>query len=123
MKIEELNINLCYNEDSTIYNQEEIQEHKQRIQEGEICYCENCFYGRTELAQEILRLNNILKEWKMTKYINRKDNNGTLETVDDFPYNTEQEIKYAKEMLLEYQTSDRSAEHYLSLIACKDYNN
>ncbi len=24
------------------------------------CYCDNCFYGRTELAEEILRLNSLL---------------------------------------------------------------
>lgn len=24
------------------------------------CYCDNCFYGRTELAEEILRLNVLL---------------------------------------------------------------
>jgi hypothetical protein len=50
--------NLCYydkrNPDCTI-DDEEIAERKTiKIK----CSCDNCFYGRTELAEEILKLKN-----------------------------------------------------------------
>jgi len=46
-------------------------------------------------------------------YIQRKDENG-LETVDEF-----ETRKEAREMLREYQMSDRSASYYTSSRACK----
>jgi hypothetical protein len=46
-------------------------------------------------------------------YIQRKDQNG-LETVDEF-----ETRKEAREMLKEYQLSDRSAFYYTSSRACK----
>ena len=48
-------------------------------------------------------------------YINRKDNYGNLETVDQF----NQSRKYAKEMLKEYRLSDPSAYYYMSQKPCK----
>ena len=50
-------------------------------------------------------------------YINRKDEYGNLETVDEF----NEGYKYAKAMLKEYRLSDPSAYHYLSQRACKDW--
>ena len=50
-------------------------------------------------------------------YINRKDNLGNLETVDQF----NQGRKYAKEMLKEYRLSDPSARYYISQRPCKDW--
>jgi len=50
-------------------------------------------------------------------YINRKDDFGNLETVDEF----NQERKYAKEMLKEYRLSDPSAYYYMSQRPCKDW--
>ena len=49
------------------------------------------------------------------KYIQRKDNN-YLETVDQF-----ETMKEAKEMLIEYQMSDRTAVFYISQRACKGW--
>ena len=58
-----------------------------------------------------------------TIYINRKDCYGNLETVDEFSVNDfkwrREFIKYAKEMLNEYQIGDRSAHYYMSQKACK----
>jgi len=40
-----------------INDQEEIDEHKQRLLErGVSCTCDNCYHRRTQLAKEILRL-------------------------------------------------------------------
>ena len=50
-------------------------------------------------------------------YINRKDDFGNLETVDQF----NQGRKYAKEMLKEYRLSDPSARYYISQRPCKDW--
>ena len=50
-------------------------------------------------------------------YINRKDNFGNFETVDQF----NQERKYAKEMLKEYRLSDPGARYYISQRPCKDW--
>jgi hypothetical protein len=60
-----------------------------------------------------------------TIYINRKDDYGNLETVDEFSVNDFKGrisfLKYAKEMLKEYRLSDRSAHYYMSQKACKDW--
>lgn len=50
-------------------------------------------------------------------YINRKDNFGNFETVDQF----NQERKYAKEMLKEYRLSDPGANYYISQRPCKNW--
>jgi len=50
-------------------------------------------------------------------YINRKDDFGNLETVDEF----NEGRKYANEMLKEYCLSDPSAYFYLSQRPCKDW--
>lgn len=56
MKEPEILSNLCHydprNPNGT-KDEEEIEDHKNRAEE---CYCDNCFYGRTILAQEILNL-------------------------------------------------------------------
>ena len=49
-------------------------------------------------------------------YIQRKDNNGDLETVDEF-----ETRKEAREMVKEYRISDHSASFYMSSRACKDW--
>ena len=49
-------------------------------------------------------------------YIQRFDGQASLETVDEF-----ETRKEAKEMLTEYQMSDRSARYYLSSRPCKDW--
>ena len=53
----------------------------------------------------------------MMIYINRKDDFGNLETVDEFGEGR----KYAKEMLKEYRLSDSSAYYYMSQRPCKDW--
>lgn len=50
-------------------------------------------------------------------YIQRKEGR-QLETVDEFKCKVE-----AREMLQEYQLSDRSAEYYLSNRPCKNWRN
>ena len=60
-----------------------------------------------------------------TIYINRKDDYGNLETVDEFSVNDFKGrisfLKYAREMLNYYQLGDRSAHYYMSQKACKDW--
>ena len=50
-------------------------------------------------------------------YINRKDNYGNLETVDEFNEGRE----YAKKMLREDRISDRYAHYYMSQRPCKEW--
>ena len=50
------------------------------------------------------------------KYIQRKDNYGNLETVDD-----SDSRKEAKNMLKEYRLSDQSAYYYISQKPCRDW--
>ena len=50
-------------------------------------------------------------------YINRKDDFGNLETVEEF----NEGRKYAKEMLKEYRLSDPSAYYYISQRPCKEW--
>lgn len=58
MEKEKILENLCYydsrNPDCTL-DEDEIKERKTRKPK---CSCDNCFYGRTELAEEILKLLN-----------------------------------------------------------------
>lgn len=44
---------------------------------------------------------------------------GQRETVDEYPADTREQRKYAREMLGEYQLSDPSARYYLSRRPCK----
>jgi hypothetical protein len=38
-------------------DEEEVKDHEEMLkQNGNTCYCDNCFYGRTELANELLKL-------------------------------------------------------------------
>ena len=50
-------------------------------------------------------------------YINRKDDFGNLETVDEF----DEGRKYAKEMLKNYRECDASAHYYMSQKPCRDW--
>lgn len=55
MKDEEVKSNLCsYNPRNPDYD-EEFAPAK------DLCFCDNCFYGRTKLAEEILNLKEIIK--------------------------------------------------------------
>lgn len=56
-----------------------------------------------------------------TLYVQRKDGRN-VETVDEFPAETREDRKYARQMLNEYQIADPSAQHYLSRRACKGWN-
>lgn len=62
MTTQEILSNLCYydkrNPDCS-QDDEEIEEHKKLLlNKGKRCSCDNCFYSRTELAEEILKLTN-----------------------------------------------------------------
>lgn len=59
MKLEEIKENLCEFDVrnpnvSDSFDSEELEAYKQRKEKGE-CYCDNCFYHRTELAEELLK--------------------------------------------------------------------
>ncbi len=64
MTTEEILKNLCYYDERNpegayvneidIYTKEELDEKSLRHADG-ACYCENCFKGRTILAQELLK--------------------------------------------------------------------
>lgn len=64
MKEEEILSNLCYydprNPDSIKQDIEE-REQQAKIKAEKECFCDNCFYRRTELAEEILRLLPLIK--------------------------------------------------------------
>lgn len=53
----EINSNLCYFDERNEYNSIEVDDDKR--DEHERCYCDNCFYGRTELAEELIKLINL----------------------------------------------------------------
>jgi hypothetical protein len=65
MEKREMLSKLCYydkrNPDCNLTNKE-LKEHKERVTRlakeancDETCYCDNCFYGRTKLAEELLK--------------------------------------------------------------------
>jgi hypothetical protein len=58
MTKEQILENLCYydvrNPNCTM-DPEEIDDHEQKIVKEKGCYCDNCFYGRTKLAEELLK--------------------------------------------------------------------
>jgi hypothetical protein len=60
METEKILTSLCYydkrNPDCSV-DEETIEDHnKMLLKKGKTCSCDNCFYGRTELAKEILEL-------------------------------------------------------------------
>lgn len=56
-----------------------------------------------------------------TRYIQRKDGR-TVETVDEFPYDTREDRQEARRCVGEYNLSDPTAHHYLSRRPCKGWN-
>ena len=59
MEYEKILENLCFYDKKNpdcIYTEKEIQEYKKNP-----CYCDNCFYGRTKIAEKILQLISQLK--------------------------------------------------------------
>jgi hypothetical protein len=62
MTLKEIKENLCYNDlrnpDCTV----DEETAKEIAEKNEECLCDNCFYGRTKLAEELLRLYNIIDE-------------------------------------------------------------
>ena len=57
MKIKEVYGNLCYYDNRNPDNNNEFMD-KEDIPLKKDCYCDNCFYGRTELAEYILEILN-----------------------------------------------------------------
>ena len=55
MKLEEIKENLCYNDlrnpDTTV----DKETAKEIAENNSDCYCDNCFRGKTVLAEELLR--------------------------------------------------------------------
>jgi len=62
MKIEDVLTNLCYydtrNPDGVIsyLTEEDIEEEGLAAKAKDDCFCDNCFYGRTKLAEYIIKL-------------------------------------------------------------------
>ena len=57
MTTEQIYSNLCYYDDRNPYNNNEfIDMEELPLKSG--CYCDNCFYGRTKLAEYILEILN-----------------------------------------------------------------
>ena len=57
MKLKEIEENLCYyderNPDSPM-DKNEIKDHKENLKKtGGNCYCDNCFNGRTKIAEQL----------------------------------------------------------------------
>jgi len=59
MEISTVKLYLCSydkrNPDCTA-DDEEIEYHKKTVKIDDQCFCDNCFYGRTKLAEEILKI-------------------------------------------------------------------
>ena len=57
MDIQEILSNLCYydkrNPDNILDDDNDIITLEERKKKG--CFCDNCFYGRTKLAEELLK--------------------------------------------------------------------
>lgn len=49
MTVEEIKMNLCYNDIRNPYGYTEREANK------DDCYCDNCFRGKTQLAEELLK--------------------------------------------------------------------
>lgn len=53
MKLEEVKMKLCYYDDRNPNNVlDDVDDRKYKKD----CACDNCFYGRTELAEQIIKL-------------------------------------------------------------------
>jgi hypothetical protein len=59
MLTKEILQSLCYydkrNPDCSL-DDEDIEEYKLSIKKNNSCSCDNCFYGRTKLAEELLKV-------------------------------------------------------------------
>ena len=42
-----------------IFDDEEIEDHNRKVSKACPCYCDNCFYGRAQLAEHILSITEI----------------------------------------------------------------
>jgi hypothetical protein len=58
MTITEVKENLCYYDKR---NPDNVVDEEWGITKNEDCYCDNCFYGRDELAKEIINLRELLE--------------------------------------------------------------
>lgn len=58
MELAEILSNLCYYDKR---NPDCDTEDENHVSGQGKCYCDNCFYGRTKMAEEILRLREITK--------------------------------------------------------------
>lgn len=58
MNIEEIKTNLCYYDKR---NPLHFYDDRDELDVSSVvkCFCDNCFYGRTELAQELIKLINL----------------------------------------------------------------
>lgn len=59
--IEEVKESLCFNDLRNPYAVVDKETAKEIAERGDDCYCDNCFRGKTALAEEILRYYYILK--------------------------------------------------------------
>lgn len=58
--------NLCYYDERNPNNDNDLNEFTKEELENKRkhCSCDNCYYGRTQLAEEILRLQSIIEKEK-----------------------------------------------------------
>jgi hypothetical protein len=58
--------NLCLydikNPNNIIHDKEDIKDHKSEVLKKGRCFCDNCFYNRTVLAEKILQLQQFIEE-------------------------------------------------------------
>lgn len=59
--IEEVKESLCFNDIRNPYSAIDEETAKEIAERGDDCYCDNCFSGKTALAEEVLRYYYILK--------------------------------------------------------------
>lgn len=58
MSITEIYESLCHYDKrnpSGTQDDDEVADHKQSLLKDKRCFCDNCFYGRTKLAEELLK--------------------------------------------------------------------
>lgn len=58
MEAHEIKKNLCIYDERNPYfcfDEEEVQDHNDAVKLNGRCFCDNCFYGRTILANELLK--------------------------------------------------------------------
>ena len=58
MDIKDIYSKLCYYDIRNPYganDEEVINDYNKKKKAGDECFCDNCFYGRTELALELLK--------------------------------------------------------------------